>query len=39
LIAAHEDSVCELEAGKTVLRDIDTPDALAALRSGADAPA
>jgi molybdenum cofactor cytidylyltransferase len=39
LIAAHEDVVCELEAGKTVLRDIDTPDALAALRSGADAPA
>ena len=39
LIAAHEDLVCELEAGKTVLRDIDTPDALAALRSGADAPA
>jgi molybdenum cofactor cytidylyltransferase len=39
LIAAHEELVCDLEAGGAVLRDIDTPDALAALRAGADAPA
>jgi molybdenum cofactor cytidylyltransferase len=38
LIAAHEDLVCDVEADGAVLRDIDTPDALAALR-GADAPA
>ena len=39
LIAAHEDAVCDLEADGAVLRDIDTPDALAALRAGAAAPA
>ena len=39
LIAAHEDFVCELEAGTEVLRDIDTPEALAALRAGAAIPA
>ena len=32
LVAAHEDAVCEIEAGPSVLRDIDTPEALAALR-------
>src|SRR5262245_56999791 len=35
LIATHEDAVCEIEADGTVLRDIDTPDALAALRASA----
>ena len=39
LIAAHEDVTCEIEADGAVLRDIDTPDALAALRGGAAAPA
>jgi molybdenum cofactor cytidylyltransferase len=39
LIAAHEDVVCDIEADGAVLRDIDTPDALAALRAGATAPA
>jgi molybdenum cofactor cytidylyltransferase len=39
LIAAHEDSVCEVDADETVLRDIDTPEALAALRAGAAIPA
>jgi molybdenum cofactor cytidylyltransferase len=33
LVARHEDIVCEFEAGAAVLRDIDTPDALAALRA------
>ena len=37
LIAAHEDLVCEIEAGPSVLRDIDTPEALAQLRNGASA--
>jgi len=37
LIAAHEELVCDVEADGTVLRDIDTPDALAALRAGAPA--
>jgi molybdenum cofactor cytidylyltransferase len=39
LIAAHDELVCDVEADGAVLRDIDTPDALAALRAGADAPA
>jgi len=39
LIAAHEDMVCDIEADGSVLRDIDTPDALAALRAGAAARA
>jgi molybdenum cofactor cytidylyltransferase len=39
LISVHEDVVCEIEAGGAVLRDIDTPDALAALRGSATAPA
>jgi molybdenum cofactor cytidylyltransferase len=39
LITAHEDVVCDIEADGAVLRDIDTPDALAALRAGAKAPA
>lgn len=39
LIATHDDLVCEVEADGAVLRDIDTPDALAALRAGADAHA
>jgi molybdenum cofactor cytidylyltransferase len=38
LIAAHEELVCDIEADGAVLRDIDTPDALAALRAGAAAP-
>ena len=38
LIAAHEDVVCDVEADGAVLRDIDTPDALAALRAGTVAP-
>lgn len=33
LIAAHDDLVCEIAAGPSVLRDIDTPEALAALRA------
>jgi molybdenum cofactor cytidylyltransferase len=39
LIVTHEDVVCDIEADGAVLRDIDTPDALAALRAGATAPA
>ena len=39
LISVHEDVVCDIEADGAVLRDIDTPDALAALRAGATAPA
>jgi molybdenum cofactor cytidylyltransferase len=39
LIRVHEDVVCEIDAGEAVLRDIDTPDALAELRSSAAAPA
>ena len=39
LVAAHEEFVCEVEADGAVLRDIDTPAALAALRAGANAPA
>jgi len=33
LVSRHEDLVCEFEAGTAALRDIDTPDALAALRA------
>ena len=33
LIAAHEDSVLEIDAGEYALRDIDTPEALTALRA------
>ena len=33
LLVAHEDSVCEIDADGAVLRDIDTPEALAALRA------
>lgn len=39
LMARHEDKLCEIEAGEAVFRDIDTPEALAALREGASAPA
>jgi molybdenum cofactor cytidylyltransferase len=35
LIALHEPVVCEIEADDAVLRDIDTPDALEALRERA----
>ena len=35
LFAAHGDLVCEIEAGPGALRDIDTPEALADLRSEA----
>jgi molybdenum cofactor cytidylyltransferase len=34
LFAAHDDLICEIESGGAVLRDVDTPDALAALRRG-----
>jgi molybdenum cofactor cytidylyltransferase len=34
LLAAHDDLICEIESGGAVLRDVDTPDALAALRRG-----
>jgi len=37
LFAAHEDLICEIEAGSAVLRDIDTPEALAALRAADEA--
>ena len=33
LLAKHADSLCEIEAGASALRDIDTPEALADLRS------
>ena len=39
LLAANEDVVCEIEAGDAALRDIDTPEALQALRAGSEAPA
>jgi molybdenum cofactor cytidylyltransferase len=39
LFARHEELVCEIEAGGAVLRDIDTPEALAALRAADTAPA
>jgi molybdenum cofactor cytidylyltransferase len=35
VISVHEDLVCEVEAGSAVLRDIDTPEALADLRARA----
>jgi molybdenum cofactor cytidylyltransferase len=39
LFAEHEELVCEIEADGGVLRDIDTPEALAALRATDSAPA
>jgi molybdenum cofactor cytidylyltransferase len=39
LMAVHEDAVCEIEAGESVFRDIDTPQALVALRAGTPIPA
>jgi molybdenum cofactor cytidylyltransferase len=39
LLRAHEDLVCEIETDGAVLRDIDTPEALAALRAADSAPA
>lgn len=39
LFARHEELICEIEAGSAVLRDIDTPEALAALRAADTAPA
>jgi molybdenum cofactor cytidylyltransferase len=39
LISQNEDAVCDIEAGGAALRDIDTPDALAALRGSAAASA
>jgi molybdenum cofactor cytidylyltransferase len=35
LLAAHEEQVCEVEADPGVLRDVDTPEALAQLRAAA----
>ena len=39
LIGEHEDTVCEIEGDNSVLTDVDTPEALAALRSRAPAKA
>jgi molybdenum cofactor cytidylyltransferase len=39
LLALHEELVCEIDADRAVLRDIDTPEALAALRAESEAPA
>lgn len=39
LLDAHEELVCEIDADASVLRDIDTPEALAALRALGEAPA
>jgi molybdenum cofactor cytidylyltransferase len=39
LLGAHEELVCEIETDGAVLRDIDTPEALAALRAESKAPA
>jgi molybdenum cofactor cytidylyltransferase len=39
LLAEHEELVCEIEADGGALRDIDTPEALAALRATDSAPA
>jgi len=39
LLALHEELVCEIDADEGVLRDIDTPEALAALRANSEAPA
>ncbi len=33
LLERHEEQLCEVDAGAGVLRDIDTPDALAQLRA------
>lgn len=33
LLRVHEEQLCEIEADETVLRDVDTPDALARLRA------
>lgn len=38
LFTRHEELICEIEAGDAVLRDIDTPEALAALRAADTAP-
>jgi molybdenum cofactor cytidylyltransferase len=39
LLDLHEELVCEIDADSGVLRDIDTPEALAALRALGEAPA
>ncbi len=39
LLDVHEELVCEIDADSGVLRDIDTPEALAALRALGEAPA
>src|SRR5258706_1321750 len=39
LLDLHEELVCEIDADAAVLRDIDTPEALAALRALGEAPA
>jgi molybdenum cofactor cytidylyltransferase len=39
LLGRHEELVCEIDADPAVLRDIDTPEALAALRAESEAPA
>jgi molybdenum cofactor cytidylyltransferase len=39
VLLKHEDLVCEIEAGASVLRDVDTPEALAALRAADTATA
>jgi molybdenum cofactor cytidylyltransferase len=39
VLPKHEELVCEIEAGASVLRDIDTPEALAALRAADPATA
>jgi molybdenum cofactor cytidylyltransferase len=38
LIARYDDAVCEVEGDASVLRDVDTPEALAALRARLQAP-
>jgi molybdenum cofactor cytidylyltransferase len=39
LLREHEDLVCEIDTDAAVLRDIDTPEALAALRAADSATA
>jgi molybdenum cofactor cytidylyltransferase len=39
LLDAHEEQLCEIDADSGVLRDIDTPEALAALRALGEATA
>ena len=39
LILRHEEQLCEVASDAAVLRDVDTPEALAALRALGDAPA